>query len=238
MLTVSEIVSDYYRKRYAQQASDRNSLLNPEVLFQHLSAEAALLRALRSVDLDWKAAKILDVGTGDGGSLVPFTLLGVPASQLVGIDREQARIDTARKRMPGVDFRVGDAARMAFADQSFDVVMTASLFLQDVSHEAARSIGTEINRVLRDGGYVVASEWGARDPRDREMRAVTLGRLTDILGLPLVCTKRASIIPPIGRRLSKYAPALYFMFQWLPFGRKVYVFRKSAASGSRHLEPS
>ena len=58
---------DWYKKYYATKGAERNSLLhNPEVLFQSLAQEAAIVRAVQSIGPNPEAARVLDVGCGEG----------------------------------------------------------------------------------------------------------------------------------------------------------------------------
>ena len=64
---------EYYKDYDARKGADRNDLLrNPEVLFQFLALEAAVIRALGFLQLDPAKAPVLDVGCGEGLSLLPL----------------------------------------------------------------------------------------------------------------------------------------------------------------------
>ncbi len=140
--TPSPVVGeDWYRKYYATKGADRNSLLhNPEVLFQNLARDAALVRALQSIRPNQEAARVLDVGCGTGGTLLMFLQLGFVPGNLHGIDFQEERIASARKKCPGIHFEHGDATKLEFASESFDLVHEATMFIHSVDHELSRKI--------------------------------------------------------------------------------------------------
>ena len=62
------VQKEWYQRYYSKSGKYRNDLLrNPEVLFQTLAMEASVVSAFRSIPIDLKSAKVLDVGCGGGG---------------------------------------------------------------------------------------------------------------------------------------------------------------------------
>ena len=90
---------------------------------------------------------------------------------MIGIDASAAMIAEARRRgsAGGVDFRVGDAARLGLPDASVDGAR-AERTLQHLDRPQAAV--AELTRVVRPGGRVVVAEpdWGTLvlDPGDPE----------------------------------------------------------------------
>lgn len=102
--------------------------------------------------------RLLDVGTGSGGSVaIPAALRG---AEVVGADVTDAWFPAARRRASdaGVDVEwvVGDAAELPFGDDSFDVVASTfgHMFAPD-QQAAAR----ELVRVCRPGGTIGLCCW-------------------------------------------------------------------------------
>lgn len=105
-------------------------------------------------------ANVLDVGSGTGN--LSLALAENPAiGRIQGIDYVSAYVDYARSRNrdPRVDFQVGDATAVPFADATFDHALSM-LVLQFVpqSDVAVR----EMRRVTRPGGTVTAATWDTR----------------------------------------------------------------------------
>jgi SAM-dependent methyltransferase len=119
-------------------------------------------RAVAPAFLDWLAAparaRWLDVGCGTGVFTECVVENCAPAA-VCAIDPSSAQIDHARARQVAarqVEFRVGNAQALPFADASFDVVAAALVinFVPD-RPQALR----EMRRVARAGGIVAGYVW-------------------------------------------------------------------------------
>ncbi|HSH81130.1 MAG TPA: methyltransferase domain-containing protein [Herpetosiphonaceae bacterium] len=108
-------------------------------------------------------ARVLDVATGTG--LVAMTAAAIvgPNGAVVGIDLSPEMLERARQKLKQagsthVDFQEGDAERLTFPDDSFDVVLCASsLFFVPDMLAALR----EWRRVLVPGGFAGFTAFGA-----------------------------------------------------------------------------
>jgi SAM-dependent methyltransferase len=99
---------------------------------------------------DLRASRVLDVGCGPGtvlGQLTrAFDVVGV------GLDASPRMIEVARRQLSdGVEFHVGRAEELPFADASFD----AALMRLVVHHVDRTRALAEIMRVLRPNGRLV-----------------------------------------------------------------------------------
>jgi SAM-dependent methyltransferase len=132
---------------------------------------------------------ILDVGCGTGSfdrSLAP--LVGA-TGRVVGLDQSEEFLAVAATRSDGMspplEFVVGDANALPFADATFDGCRTERVlqYLEDPAQGLA-----EMVRVTKPGGRVVASEvdWDsyARDLPgvDRELQRRAVWALGDVVG--------------------------------------------------------
>lgn len=104
---------------------------------------------LALLDPSWVVA---DIGCGTGEvaqQIAPFV------GRVVAIDREQAMIDAAKKRLAGLDnmeFRKGDAMKLPAKRGEFDAVVAMLLF-HHLDDPAAATI--EVARTLKTGGRFV-----------------------------------------------------------------------------------
>lgn len=125
--------------------------------------------------------RILEVGVGTGISLPYYS----SASRLAGVDLSEPMLRKAQEKVRGLGMHhveglaVMDAERMAFPDQSFDVIV-AQLVVTTVPNPEATL--DEFLRVLKPGGEIVlVSRVGA----DKGLRLVvekSLTPLTNLLG--------------------------------------------------------
>jgi SAM-dependent methyltransferase len=110
---------------------------------------------------------VLDVGCGLGHDAREFASMVGPGGRVVGIDFSEAMIAKARKRFEQanlpVQFAVGDAQRLNFADNSFDGCWSIRVLQHLV--EPAYAIA-EMARVARPGGRIAVFE------PDHEMTAI------------------------------------------------------------------
>jgi ubiquinone/menaquinone biosynthesis C-methylase UbiE len=100
-----------------------------------------------------KGLRVLEIGCGLGTDGARFARAG---ALYTGVDLTEAAVSLARKRfelegLPG-EFRVADAERLEFGDESFDLV-----YSHGVLHHTpdARAAVREVHRVLRPGGRAV-----------------------------------------------------------------------------------
>jgi ubiquinone/menaquinone biosynthesis C-methylase UbiE len=112
----------------------------PNIQLYHHVADGAGLRG----------ARVLEVSCGHGGGASYLTRTHAPA-EYVGLDLnpEGIRFCVAAHPVPGLRFLVGDAQRLPFPDESFDVVLNV-----EASHCYPDFPGflDEVARVLKPGG--------------------------------------------------------------------------------------
>ena len=111
---------------------------------EHLAALAAAVARLEA-----PPARALDLGTGTGAGAL-WLAREFPEARVTGVDISEAMIERARAKLPAelsgrVDFLVGDAERLPFADGSFDLVAQISVPV----------FFDEVARVLAPGGHVI-----------------------------------------------------------------------------------
>lgn len=212
----------WYREYHAKHGGvDRNSIRhNPEVDFQYLAMLAGVIRALRSIGYD-PSWRVLDVGCGNGGTLIPFLVMGAFSANLTGIDILPDSIETAKHRLPGAIFLAQDASNMAFEAGHFDITCESTMFMQLTDEALAARIAAEMVRVTKPQGHILLVDW-RYDGGRKEYRALSPSRIDTLFQVGSATTvarrERGALLPPIGRKLSKYAPWLYFpVHAILPF---------------------
>jgi ubiquinone/menaquinone biosynthesis C-methylase UbiE len=231
---VSNSTQQWYKSYYLKKGADRNDLrTNPGVLLQALATEASVVRACRAVDHDCANASVLDVGCGGGGDIHELIRLHYDPGKITGIDVLPDRIQAAKRLWPQIRFVQGDASRMEFADQSFDLVFESTMFATLPDDALSAAIAREMLRVCRPGGYLMLVDWWTPKPGDRSYKALTRRRLANLFAVGretvVLRTYRGALVPPLGRWLSKWFPSAYFAVAAVfPFlvGQVTYVLQK------------
>jgi SAM-dependent methyltransferase len=98
-------------------------------------------------------ARVLDVGTGPGQVAAAIAQRG---GNPVGIDFSEAMLEEARRRQPGIDFKLASAEALPFATEAFDAVVG-----NFVLHHSGNPVALlkETFRVLRAGGRIAFTVW-------------------------------------------------------------------------------
>ena len=147
----------------------------------------------------------LDVACGTG-KLTGALARAVGSDGLaVGVDLSQAMLDEARRvfgELPWVEFRLGNALDLPFADGSFDAATIAFGMRNLASFEAGFR---EMARVVRSGGRVVCLELSVPRPRFMGRVYTAVFRVTaPVMGATLRRRAAYSYLP---RSLDGFPPA-------------------------------
>jgi len=137
-------------------------------------------------ELGGAPARVLDLGCGLGGKTHRLIEEGDPATTVVGLDIDVGHLRGAvayhrHVGQPGIPKLCGDAARLPFADASFDHILTADT----LEHfPRPREVLREMRRCVRDDGRVILLFNPWRSPRG--------SHLGDLIRLPwcqLLCSR-------------------------------------------------
>lgn len=110
------------------------------------------LATVRAVDPQ-PGERILDVAAGTGTSSAALQRNG---ATVVALDFSPGMVAEGRKRQKNIEFVEGDAEKLPFGDNEFDVV-TISFGLRNVAHPKVAL--AEMYRVLKPGGRLVICEF-------------------------------------------------------------------------------
>ncbi len=121
-----------------------------------------LREALGRVD---RSARIIEIGCGTGRLLLEARRAGY---QVGGLDASPHMLEQLREKIGGdgeFEMIVGEAASVPIPDGSFDFVYAVRLLNQTESPQYALRVITEMHRLAKPGGYVLAEFVNAHRPR-------------------------------------------------------------------------
>ncbi|MGA9885428.1 MAG: class I SAM-dependent methyltransferase [Candidatus Acidiferrales bacterium] len=114
---------------------------------------------------------VLEVAPGPGYFAIALAKLG--SFEIAGLDVSKTFVDIARKNAhkegARVDFQQGNASRMAFADNGFDLILCRAAFKN--FSEPVRALA-EMRRVLRPGGKAVIIDLRRDTPHEQLNRYI------------------------------------------------------------------
>lgn len=209
-------------QRYARRTgADRYSLLRPEVWQAVQERQRAQLRLFAA--LGWTSfedKRLLDVGCGDGGSLLESLRLGFAGRHLTGLELLEERARAARQRLPSeVNVILGDALAAPIAPESQDVVHQAVVFSSLLDDGFQRELAALMWSWVRPGGGVLWYDFTFDNPNNPDVRGVPLRRVRNLFPQAQVRWQRITLAPPISRRVCRLHPAAYTFFNTIPWLR-------------------
>jgi SAM-dependent methyltransferase len=213
------------RSRYARRHADaqRYSLLEPGVLLATQERQRAIAGLLRA--LDWRNVsdlRLLEIGSGTGMNLVEFLRMGFRPENLQGIELITSSAEQARLVLPpSVRIIVGDAAALTpcpIPSASQDIVYQATVFSSLLDDAFQKRLADEMWSWVRPGGGVLWYDFTVDNPRNPDVRGITVRRLKQLFPEGTVRVQRITLAPPIARTLCRIHGSLYPLFNtcvWL-----------------------
>ena len=137
--------------------------------------------------------RVLDVGCGTGVLARAAADRVAAEGQVTGLDRNEGMLAVARRLRPGIDWRQGDATKLPFADESYDVVVSQFALMYFPDRAAALK---EMAAGAAAGGRLAIAVWG---PFERATGYVILTEIAqrrcgqaaaDVLTAPFVLGNR------------------------------------------------
>jgi arsenite methyltransferase len=156
-------------------------------------------RAFRAVLALEPGERVLDIGAGPGFLAAEMAAEVGPGGAVCGIDPSDSMLAIARRQEGPVDYRVGDAVALPFADEHFDVAVCTQVYeyVEDIGAALA-----EARRVLRPGGrlLVLDTDWDSIvwHSSDRERMERVLAAWNEHLADPYLPRRLPGLLRAVG----------------------------------------
>lgn len=196
-------IRDVYRRWHGGAALERYAWHRPEIL-QQVAARSRAFGALLSqtVGGDLSSLRVLDVGCGTGGFLRQLIDWGADPARLTGTELQQDRLDHAQRcTAAGVQWRLGTLDAMGL--RGHDLVTAQTVFSSVLDTATRRELADQMWRALRPGGWVLVFDFRYDNPRNRNVRKVTLAELAAWWPGERSRYRTLLLAPPIHRMLAR-----------------------------------
>lgn len=214
--------TDRIRREYARRASeippDRYSIYRPENLFAIEGRNRAFIQLLGSTGFRISQHNsMLEVGCGDRGWSPLFSQIGIPASNLAGIDLIEQRIRTAKSIIHGGNFCVGNAVQLPWKSETFDIVLQSMVFTSILDEDMRYAVAAEMVRVMHTQGFIVWYDFIYDNPWNPHVQGIPKSLANKYFPRSDIFCKRITLAPPIARRLVPISWFLADLIQRLSF---------------------
>ena len=205
-----------YERRERTLPPDFYACYHPANLFIRQAEEAAVLQSLHQSGLaPLQPYRLLDVGCGIGEWLGVFQKFGAQVSNLAGIELGEARLLEAKKIYPDADLRVGNATRLPWPNESFDVVFQATVFTSILDSPMKEAVAAEMRRVLKPSGVILWLDFQYNNPRNSQVKGIGAREIRRLFPGCQVTTRRIVLAPPLARRVVPWSWKLATLLELL-----------------------
>ena len=209
-------------ERYARRGgSDRYSILRPDVWQTVQERQRVLLQMLvRHGATELSSLRLTEVGCGAGGNLLELLRLGFDPAHLQGLELLPERHAQARAALPaGTLVWLGDAMQAEIAPASQDLVLQSTVFTSLLDNAFQQRLADTMWRWVRPGGAVLWYDFTLNNPRNADVRGVPLARVRQLFPQARIDARRVTLAPPLARAVCREHPALYGLFNSVPWLR-------------------
>ncbi len=213
------------RERYARRARSvdprRYDLLAPANWMALQERQRAMLRMLaREGFRDLANVRLVEVGCGTGGNLVELLRIGFAPENLAGVELLPERSEAARRVLPPtVQITLGDASTLEVPPGGVDLVFQSVVFSSLLDPDFQAHLAARMWEWVRPGGAVLWYDFTWNNPRNPDVRGVSLRRVRELFPAGEVRHTRVTLAPPIARRVAAVHPSFYTLFNVVPFLR-------------------
>lgn len=220
-MTETDNVRERYARREEQNADSRYDPLEMAQCLTLQEKERALIRWIRTCQMDPLHNKtVLEIGCGKGDNLLQLIRLGFQPENIVGNELLEERARLARHRLPeATRILAEDASTLDLPDASFDIVFQSTVFTSLLDDAFQQRLADRMWTLSKPGGGILWYDFIYNNPRNPDVRGVPVHRIRTLFPQGTLHCWRLTLAPPISRRVTRLHPALYNLYNALPFLR-------------------
>jgi ubiquinone/menaquinone biosynthesis C-methylase UbiE len=209
------------RAAYARRHGDEvlYSWFSPGNLFMAQERERQMLTLLKRHGFGTlKTTEILEVGCGDGYWLREFIKWGARPENIIGIDLLPGLVAEAKRLCPSaVQIRCDSAAKLAFPDAAFDLVLQSTVFTSILDSDMKQRVASEMIRVVKKDGLIVWYDYHVNNPWNPDVRGVKRREIDRLFPGCRIKLQRTTLAPPLVRLLAPYSWMVSYLLAKCPF---------------------
>ena len=176
-----------------------------------------IVKLLNDFKINLENKNILDIGCA-GGNIFPLLKdLGIDEKNINGIDIRSNRIKDAKKLFPKSKLNIMDATKLDFNGNSFDIIITFTLFSSILEKNFRKKIANEILRVLKPGGVILYYDLRYNNPFNRNVLKMSYDEINDLFPNMIKKLDLVTVIPPLIRIIGGMADNIYPILSKLKF---------------------
>jgi SAM-dependent methyltransferase len=160
--------------------------------------------------------KVLEIGCGEGYWLREFIKWGASPENMTGIDLLPERIAKAKRLCPqGVEIQCGNAAKLAFPNESFDIVLQSTVFTSVLDFNIKKLMAREMVRLMKKDGLIIWYDYHVNNPRNPDVRGIRKREIAQLFPACGIELHRVTLAPPLVRLLAPYSWLLCYALERL-----------------------
>lgn len=196
----------------------KNKLNNPYNLFFYFQRYKNLINIFSSQKLQpLEELKICEIGFGSAQILVDFINWGILPENIYGIEINHDRFLCGKKKIPTAQLIKGSADNLPWENNSFDIVIQATLFTSLLDKKNRLKAACEMIRVLKSEGFIIWYDFIYNNPWNKNVIGMNRKEISRLFPKADITLKRVTLFPQLGRIISPISISLSYFLENLPF---------------------
>ncbi|UCD84904.1 MAG: class I SAM-dependent methyltransferase [Deltaproteobacteria bacterium] len=218
-----ERIMKVYKNRERKELLNLYTYFNRGNLFIIQDREKKLLDLLDKYGMNpLDNKKIFDIGCGSGGWLRDLLQYGAKPENLYGIELLHDRFEKANYLCPNMNITQGNAVKIEYDDEMFDIVLQSTVFTSIMDYEIKKRIAIEMLRVLSKDGIILWYDFRYNNPNNPDVSGIKKREIKELFPECDYEFKTVTLLPPLVRKLAKISWLTCFLLNMITFLRTHY----------------